>query len=195
VYVVDEHDRIVELADIPKPATGDPSPIVIADEQAVVLTYLPQERDSSEGPSTFCFVRFNRVWTHSFGAPNDETLEGHPLWDRGLGFYGVFRVDESSLVRRLARMNSVHKQHDYSTFDGLSHYIFTFHDSAFECAARSYEVVIERVAWDERYGKALELLHRVPPSDPSKFVKNDPASRLYRLLPEGFRYFLDAFRF
>jgi hypothetical protein len=195
MYAVDEHDRIVELTDIPRPVTGVPEPIVVADEQGVVLSYVSDDEGSTKGTPTFCLVKFHLARTHLFGAPNDETLEGHPLWDRGLGFYGVFRVDESSLVRHLARMNSVHKQHDYSTFDGLTHYIFTFHDSTFECVARSYEVLIERVAWDERHGKTLELLNRVPPSDLSKFVKNDPASRLYRLLPAGFRYFFDVFRF
>lgn len=57
----------------------------------------------------------------------------------GLGFYWVFRVDQSSLIRRLAVMNSVHKQHSHSAFAELTHYIFTFHDSTFECVARHYE--------------------------------------------------------
>jgi len=38
MYDVDEHDRVVELNDIPKPVTGVPEPVVVADEQAVVLS-------------------------------------------------------------------------------------------------------------------------------------------------------------
>src|SRR5262249_1135309 len=136
---------------------GAPEPIVVANEQALVVSYV------AEYPNKFCSVRFHLPRTHLFGAPNDEALEGHPLWSRGLGYYGVFRVDESSLIRRLAAMNSVHKRHSYSVFDALSHYVFTFQDSTFECVAHSYVIVIETVDSDKRHQKAVELLHRVPP--------------------------------
>lgn len=154
MYPIDEHDRVVELDGIPKPNSGAPEPIVVADEQAVVVSY------EAEYPGKFCFVRFHLAYTHLFGAPNDETLEGHPLWNRGLGFYGVFRVDQSSLIRSLATMNSGHKRHSYSAFDELTHYIFTFQDSTFECVARSYKIVIETMESNKRYEKAVKLLHR-----------------------------------
>jgi len=31
-----------------------------------------------------------------FGGPNDEALGGHPLYERGLGRYGVYEVFNSS---------------------------------------------------------------------------------------------------
>src|SRR3569833_1602594 len=137
MYSVDELDRVVELDSIPKPEPGAPEPIVVADEQAVVVSYRTAHSEpSTDQLDTFCSVRFHLAHTHLFGAPNDEALEGHPLWNRGLGFYSVYRVDQSSLIRRLAAMNSVHRQHSYSKFDELTHYIFTFHDSTFECVAR-----------------------------------------------------------
>jgi hypothetical protein len=194
MYPIDEHDRVIELDGIPKPVTGTPEPIVVADEQAVVVSYMTEYPDPPRDSPTFCSVRFHLAYTHLFGAPNDEALEGHPLWNRGLGHYGVFRVDQSSLIRRLAVMNSVHKRHSYSTFDELAHYIVTFHDSTFECVARSYETVIEKTAWDKRYEKAVELLHRVPPSDMSKSVRTDPLSKLQRRLPSGLRFVIDALR-
>jgi hypothetical protein len=55
-------------------------------------------------------------------------------------------------------------------------------------------MVVEKMAWDKRYGAAIELLHGVPPSDFSKFVRNDPLSRLYRFLPSPFRFVVDVFR-
>jgi hypothetical protein len=188
VYPIDEHDRVVALDGIPTPVTGAPEPVVVADEQAVVVSYV------AEYPRKFCFVRFHLAHTHLFGAPNDEALEGHPLWSRGLGFYGVFRVDQSSLIRRLAAMNSVHKRHSYSVFDELVHYIFTFQDSTFECVARSHEVLIEAMESDRRHEKSVELLHRVPPSDMSKFVRTDPLSKVQRRLPAGLRFVIDALR-
>jgi hypothetical protein len=119
MYSIDEHDRVVELQGIPKPVTGVPEPIVLADEQAVVVSYV-SEYESRDDQPTFCSVRFHLARTHLFGAPNDEAPEGHALWNRGLGFYGIFRVEQSSLIRRLAVMNSVHRQHRYSTFDELT---------------------------------------------------------------------------
>jgi hypothetical protein len=38
-----------------------------------------------------------------FGMPNDETLHGHPLYERGLEVYGAFRVEDSSWVRQKRR--------------------------------------------------------------------------------------------
>jgi hypothetical protein len=191
MYSVDEHDRVVALDTVPKPETGAPEPIVVADELAVVVSYVTE---NSSDPPTFCSVRFHLAHTHLFGAPNDEALEGHPLWNRGLDFYAVFRVDQSSLIRRLALMNSVHRRHSYAAFDELTHYIFTFHDSTFECVARSCETVVEKMAWDKRFNAATELLHRSPPSDSSMLVPNDPTSKLYRFLPLPFRLVLDVFR-
>jgi hypothetical protein len=177
MYPIDERDRVVELTDIPKAVADVPSPIVLADENGVVLSYVIEHGES--GPNNVCFVRFYLVWTHLLGTPNDETLHGHPLWKRGLGFYGAFRVDDSSLVRRLVATNSVHKRHDDSMLDDLKHYIFTFHDSTFECVARSYETAIARTTCDEWHGKALELLQRKPPSDLFRSIKTDPVSRLH----------------
>ncbi len=194
MYLIDEHDRVAKLDDIPKPVTGTPEPIVVADEHAVVLSYVTEYPESQGGlDELLCQVRFHCALTHLFGSPNDEALEGHPLWKRGLDFYGVFQVHHSSLIRRLAAMNSVHIHHSYAAFDDLVHYIFTFHDSTFECVARSYETVIERIPWDKRHEKAAELLRRRPPADISRFVKTDPVAKFYRWLPPGFRFLLDVF--
>jgi hypothetical protein len=47
-----------------------------------------------------------------------KDLQRHPLFERGLGFYGVFRVDRSAWATGTA-----------------SHFIVTLHDSTFECVA------------------------------------------------------------
>jgi hypothetical protein len=41
-------------------------------------------------------------------------------------------------------MNSVHPYHDPKQFEELNHYVFTFHDSTFECVARGLEVTIRK---------------------------------------------------
>jgi hypothetical protein len=69
-----------------------------------------------------------------------KPFKGTPYGSEASKIYGVFRVEDSSLVRRLAVMNSVHKRHDYSIPDGLTHYIFTFR-------------VTEQIARDEQHGR------------------------------------------
>jgi hypothetical protein len=66
-------------------------------------------------------------------------------------------VEQSSLVRRLERMNSVHEYHDPKRFWALTHYIFTFKDSTFECVASSFDCKIEHVGLDEENFRALQL--------------------------------------
>jgi hypothetical protein len=95
---------------------------------------------------------------HRFGPPNEDAFSGHPLANRGLRSSGAFRVDNSSLVRQLERMNSVHNRHDPKRFQILKHYIFTFHYSTFECVAESFDSRIEHVGLDEEHARTLKLL-------------------------------------
>jgi hypothetical protein len=84
-------------------------------------------------------LRFAKTHSLMFGAPNDETLSGHPLYGRGLTPYGAFTVERSSWIRELERINSVHRRHRPERFSRLTHYIVCFHDSCFECVAAELE--------------------------------------------------------
>jgi hypothetical protein len=42
------------------------------------------------------------------GAPNEEAIAGHPLSDRGVEAFAAFEVKNSSWIRNLELMNSVH---------------------------------------------------------------------------------------
>ena len=55
-------------------------------------------------------------------------------------YSSAFEVKESSWIRRLERMNSVHPYHRPETFWQLRHLIFAFHDSTFECVCRGFDV-------------------------------------------------------
>lgn len=149
MYDVDERDSVVEVDDVPRPSPGAPMPVVVASESIVQLGYFAREdppdwdwtnprsvelRDAK--PVVLVTFDQARAWFH--GPPNDEAFTGHPLASRGLQPYGVFRVAASSWLRRLERMNSFHPQHRPERFAELSHYVFTFHDSTFECIARGF---------------------------------------------------------
>ena len=83
-------------------------------------------------------VRFTLPRASSFGPPNDEAFAGHPLAARGLEPYGAFEVKQPSWIRALERMNAVHANHEPEHFARFRHFVFTFHDTTFECVATGY---------------------------------------------------------
>jgi hypothetical protein len=149
VHTIDSHDRVHELPDVPLPSSGAPDPIVLADEDTLVITYItatPSSRDSdgSGQPSAgdvATIVVFRQCYASHFGPPNDESFATHHLADRGLRPCGAFEVQSSSWLRDLEVRNRGHPRHDPRLFQQLRHWVWTFRDSVLECAALTYTVV------------------------------------------------------
>ena len=155
MYTIDGKDEVFALDDIPRSEVGAPCPLVLSNEDMLLLAYYTAEPNHNwDGvpeiisPDLYkgavAVLEFKNYWTYSFGYPNDEVLTGHPLADRGLENYGAFEVLNSSWVRSLERMNRVHPQHSESMFSRLRHFILTFHDSTFECIAKDYTISLEQ---------------------------------------------------
>jgi hypothetical protein len=175
VYEVDSFDTVVELHDAPRPDIGAPLPIVLCDEHHLLLAYLVSEPDptwdgsyvtvvspESDGMAVAC-VRFKWPSAHTFGPPNDEAFSGHPLAARGLYPYAVFEVHDSSWIRKLERMNSVHPCHNRERFlEGRRHFVFAFHDSTFECIADGLEVEVIRGSMRSALNHMARLLSERP---------------------------------
>jgi hypothetical protein len=154
MYEVDEKDRVVTLKDIPRSSVGAPLPLIIANEQRVLLAYYVNSTDPSWDGKTvrivdqerseepIAIVRLDCV-AHMFGPPNDEAFSGHPLARRGLHPYGAFRIERSSWIRGLEKMNRVHEHHRPERFEQFQHLVFAFHDSTFECVCRDFDVRTE----------------------------------------------------
>jgi hypothetical protein len=151
MYQVDEQDRVVVLENVPQSSVGAPTPIVLSDEGKTVIAFHLQDtpenwdgtsvgiiQPESEAPSAI--VEFKWCYAYMFGPPNDEAFSGHPLSDRGLDPYGAYEVLNSSWIRQLERMNSVHQYHKPERFWERHHYIFAFHDSTFECVADGFHI-------------------------------------------------------
>ncbi len=149
---------------MPAPMPGMPCPIVFAEEDIVVLSYSMRDEPPFQ-PTTapLAIIRFGKPYLHFFGPPlftsNEEAGLWHPLAGRGLFPDGVFRVDRSSLVRHFERMNSYHSYCDLPRFDRLTHYIFTFHDSTFECVSGSLDANVENCGFDEEHSRMLAHLN------------------------------------
>jgi hypothetical protein len=155
MYTIDNQDIVVERTDLPQSSVGAPCPAVLSGENFLHLAYYLEESgddwdgstirivgEHSEG-ETCALVRFVNARAHMFGPPNDEAFAGHPLAARGLAPYAVFEVTNSSWVRKLENMNSVHPSHSPAWFTRYKHYVFAFHDSVFECVAESFELSIQ----------------------------------------------------
>jgi hypothetical protein len=150
MHVIDEHDEVLELHDLPQSSVGAPCPVVLAGDYGLCVVYLLEEAPSDwdgttvrvVGPDTpgalAGIVRFVHPCASMFGPPNDEAFSGHPLAARGLRPYGAFEVLRSSWIRSLEKMNSVHPYHRPEHFAEYRHFVLAFTDNTFECVAKGY---------------------------------------------------------
>jgi hypothetical protein len=81
-------------------------------------------------------VEFIGVHSVLFGGPNEEALQGHPLYGRGLDFYATHEIHASRWISEAERVNSVHPHHQGGWHQTLRHFVITFHDETLECLAR-----------------------------------------------------------
>lgn len=122
---------------------GAPLPTLLQSDEKAFLFFLLPGADEQVGK-----VQFEGLSATYFGLPNDETFEGHSLYGSGFEPYRAMRVFNSPWLQQLEKMNSVHRRHDPSRFTSKQHYIFPFHDTTFECVARSFSasVVTQRLS-------------------------------------------------
>jgi hypothetical protein len=162
MHTVDKRDRVRELTDVPFPSSGTPDPLVLADEDTLLVSYIPATlsagQDGVRSDEGVVLVAFRQCYASHFGQPNDEAFASHPLADRGLRPCGAFEVENSSWVRGLEMRNRAHPHHDPLLFDQLRHWVWTFHDSVLECAALSYAAVGAGDASKDRLSRMHELL-------------------------------------
>ena len=135
MYHVSGDEKLLELADFPRPGyTGGHDPSVFSDDHSLLLAY------KDENHSTVVLT-IKHPTCYMFGHPNEEVLHGHPLFEKGVVRFGVSQVLNSSWIKDLERVNSVHEKHRSGWQASLNHYIFSFHDSTFECVAAEIDIV------------------------------------------------------
>jgi hypothetical protein len=99
-----------------------------------------------EQPEPLALVEFEDCTSAKLGAPNDEVFAGHPLQGKGLEPYRAQRVVNSRWLREIQKINSVHTNYRAEDWRDQHHFVFWFHDSTFECIARSYKVETHRTS-------------------------------------------------
>ena len=133
-YKVGHQEKLTPLRDVPKMDAGAPCPRILSNGYELKLAYyLPLKHPTWDGtnpmsvdPSTtqgrVAVVVFRAVQGYADGPPNDEGLGNHPFWKIGLRPYEAYEVSDSTRVNE----------------GNGRHFIFTFHDSTFECVAKGY---------------------------------------------------------
>ena len=74
--------------------------------------------------------------------PDENTIVNHPLAKRGLEPYGAYQIENSSWKRDIMRLESKEVGGREATLARMTHYIFTFHDSTFECVSDAYRMLV-----------------------------------------------------
>ncbi len=127
--------------------TGAPMPMLISGLRTFVAFYLsvhdplfdgtnPSMRDP-RADHGIGIVEFKSVTSIKMGSPNDEVLNGHPLWGSGLEFYSAHEVKNSPWITHIMEVNRVHSGFHESHWREARHFILTFHDETLECVAEA----------------------------------------------------------
>ena len=118
--------HVVLVEDWPQPDTVNAA-IVIANGPRLTICY-------GTGEDEFAVLTFPRSTELKAGGPNDEALNGHPLYRFGLRPYSIHRIESSPWLQELERRNSVHPRHDAKEFlrDKI-HYLFALKEETIEC--------------------------------------------------------------
>ncbi len=110
----------------PQPGTGNNGPLLHYGRGSTMLAYNTPEENVAVVTVPHCLQVI-------CGHPNDEVLNSHPLYGKGLAFYSVHRVKNSKRLFALERANSVHPRHDAETYlKNKEHWVFTFQDGTVE---------------------------------------------------------------
>jgi len=74
----------------------------------------------------------------------------------------VFRIEDSSWIRKLERMNSVHSQHRPEQYRKVQPLVFAFPDSTFGCVCRSFTLTQSRGSIVGTLPEMVRILKRRP---------------------------------
>jgi hypothetical protein len=132
-------DTVELMADWPQPSSvGEPR--IRTGDGPLRITYVT-------GTNEVAALEFALCHRLIYGHPNDETLASHPLYGRGLQFYAVHRIKNSSRLQELKQANAVHPRHNPEAYlVAKEHFVFTFQDATLECLVTTGGGCAPRVA-------------------------------------------------
>jgi hypothetical protein len=132
---------------LPDPGVSDA--VVLQTEYITILIFRVSRRtlDLAGHSAGYGIVHIERCSLTKFGSPNDEALPGHHLYSKGLSYYGIYEVRNSLWVRNATEINRV--SFPRTPDSDQKHFIFTFHDSTFECICRDLRISLSNQPFSE----------------------------------------------
>lgn len=134
---------------------GAPLPHLLCNDYKALLAFiLREDKPGWDGSSVelvspadqktrpLALVEFMPCTAAKLGAPNDEVFHGHALQGRGLDGYTAQKVVNSRWLAEIEGINKVHHCYRPEPWWEKNHYIFWFHDTTFECIAKSFKVEV-----------------------------------------------------
>lgn|SRR6266853_1197196 len=125
--------QLVRWTDPPPMEPGAPCPAVHSSGHHLVCAYFINWPVASVG--SVALLKFESVLHYRLGYPNDEALQGHPLYQFGLEPYAFFAVENSPLTAEIEKQNEGHAQHRPGIYARFRHWVVTFHDDTLEVIA------------------------------------------------------------
>lgn len=113
----------------------EPTPLVLTDGLTTLVLF--ESIESKPEARRTGVLRFHHCASSKLGDPNDEVIEGHPLYGKGIRVGGNYIVENSPWLEETRAINSVHPQYDPKHWRSLNHYLMFFKEWAFECLAKS----------------------------------------------------------
>ena len=142
-----------------EPEAGVSGPFLFQSDDETYLTFnaVKMAGDRRETAGT-AVIEIQGCSITKFGYPNDEALPGHPLYKLGLGAYGVFEVKQSLWIKEMTQQNRV--SCPKTTKSRQRPFIFTFHDSTFECVADDIRATLKTEPYKEIFKEITEQVLR-----------------------------------
>jgi hypothetical protein len=130
-----------------------PSHFMLSLGERTILVYSVQKEIDSKSKSCTAFLTFTGCESCRLGGPNDETIEGHYLYGKGIDVGGSYLVKNSPWLKELRKMNSVHSQFNDDIWSRKKHYLIFFKDNTFECIADNVFFEVKNFTVKEFFSK------------------------------------------
>ncbi|MGJ8664813.1 MAG: hypothetical protein ACSHW7_00460 [Patiriisocius sp.] len=148
--------KITKLKDIII-SPGESSPKIFAtDNELYLFFYYNQDFDEKKFYSEIkernalidegtVMIKFANPLIHKFGSPNSEVLSGHNLYKFGIEFFEAHLIEDSTWLKEISTINSVHRYYKEEKFSKYKHYLLSFDDNTFECISKDYNITYSKM--------------------------------------------------